>query len=66
MRSFWMDRLFRHAQGGDQVLTHPSITLSAFPPRAAGKGRGVQTVVKDVSRSSRLCLGIGDGSVHRQ
>jgi hypothetical protein len=66
MRSSWIDRLFRHAQNGAQVMTHPSMFLSAIPPRAAGKSEGAQAVAGRASRTSRLCLGIGDGSIHKQ
>jgi hypothetical protein len=66
MRSSWIDRLFRQAQGSGQVVTHPSLSLSAFPPRVSGKGRGVEAAAGRALRSRRLCLGIGDGSVHRQ
>jgi hypothetical protein len=66
MRSSWIDRLFRHAQNGAQVMTHPAASLSAFPSRTAGRSRGIQATAGRGSKSRRLCLGIGDGSVHRQ
>jgi hypothetical protein len=68
MRSFWIDRLFRHVHSGGQALTQPQMGLSEFSPRArtASKGRGIQAGAVRTSKSARLCLGIGDGSVHRQ
>ena len=66
MRSFWMDRLFRHAYAGDRVLTPSLITPSALPSRADGKSRAAPTCNVRVATARRLCLGIGDGGVRRQ
>lgn len=66
MRSFWIGRLFRHTHGVGQVLIHPSISQSTLIPLVPGKGTGIQASVLRNPKSARLCLGIGDGIVHRQ
>jgi hypothetical protein len=61
MFSFWMDRTFRHAYAAGPVLTHAKAAMSAVLLRANGGNQAIQT-----PSASRLCLGIGDGRVHRQ
>lgn len=66
MRSFWIGRLFRHAHVGGQVLIQPPMSHATFGPRTTGKEPGVQARALHTSKSARLCLGIGDGTLHRQ
>ena len=66
MRSSWIGGLFRHAHSGGQVLTQPPMSQSMFVSRAAGKGQGIQARGVRTSKSARLCLGIGDGTLHKQ
>jgi len=68
MRSPWIARLFRHAHGTGQVLAQSPLNASVFSSRTAGKVRGVQADLMYVhaSKSARLCMGIGDGRVHKQ
>lgn len=66
MRSFWIGRLLRHAHVGGQVLTQSPISHAAFASGTAGKKRGNQARELPISKSVRLCLGVGDGTVHRQ
>jgi hypothetical protein len=66
MFSFWMDRAFRHTYAAGPVLTHAKAAMSAVLLRANGGNRAARTRVAGASGSRRLCLGIGDGRVHRQ
>ena len=66
MRSSWIDRLSRYAHGNGHVLTTPPMSLSVFAPRKADKARSVPAYAMRTSKSARLCLGIGDGSLRSQ
>ena len=66
MHSSWMNRLFRHADVGSRVLAQAPLSLSALPPQMVTKKQVPRTPAANAPRTKRLCLGIGDGSVHRQ
>ena len=63
MRSRWVGRLFGQADGGGAGLGKPQ--RMASPVSKAAK----QTKMRDAGTMParpRICLGIGDGSMHRQ
>ncbi|GFZ91248.1 hypothetical protein [Dyella caseinilytica] len=66
MRSFWMNRLFHLAYAGDRVSTQVPLSVPALPPKRGATERVLRAQATNSPRSQRLCLGIGDGSVHRQ
>jgi hypothetical protein len=68
MHSHWIDRLFGQMGGGHQrVAAIPVSIVAAAPILGTGKKRSV-----DIPRATspkpfaRICLGIGDGAVHKQ
>lgn len=68
MRSLWVDRLFRqghrHSHG---AVALPMGAITVTSSRATGKKTGVDaSATPNPQRVARLCLGIGDGTVHKQ
>jgi hypothetical protein len=68
MHSHWIDRLFGQMGGSHQGVAANSMGIvTAVPIVSTSKKRSA-----DISRATRpkpfarICLGIGDGAVHRQ
>jgi hypothetical protein len=68
MRSSWVHSFFHQATGNGLVLTQPHHRgLAVSPPREKVAGEPAQRAPATGSTAhSRLCLGIGDGTIHRQ
>lgn len=65
MRSHWLGRLLRHAEGRS-AGSGCRLPAKNPAPGSSDKERLEQVQPRAPKRSLRLCLGIGDGSVHRQ
>jgi hypothetical protein len=68
MHSHWVDRLFGQIAGSHHRVGVMPISIATTAPfLAAGKSRHV-AIPRAINPkpSTRICLGIGDGSVHRQ
>ncbi len=68
MRSLWVNRLFRQVHGDDRgVAAVAAGSAIVMPSHRVGKNHRVEVAVTTNSkRFARMCLGIGDGSVHKQ
>ena len=67
MRSSWIDRMFRPAHGSGQAFNLLHGNSATFSTPAAGKVRGSSaSCATPLAKHARICLGIGDGRVHRQ
>jgi hypothetical protein len=67
MHAFWMDRQLQPALAGGPLRRHA--VLPVVTPQRDGPvrpGAGVAVAVNAAATSTRLCLGIGDGSLRRQ
>lgn len=64
MRSRWVGRWFGQGDGGGFAPDKRRANGQVMD--GAGKGRQAQGPQVIRAKSSRICLGIGDGSVHRQ
>lgn len=64
MRSRWVVRLFGPAERGGAGSGKPQANAPAC--KAMGKDSRTGQADRAFIRSSRICLGIGDGTVHRQ
>lgn len=66
MRSSWMNRLFRHESASGRISGQLSLSLAVLPPRKVIDAPAAKRRAANPPGSTRLCLGIGDGSLHRQ
>ncbi|RDS78785.1 hypothetical protein DWU98_20990 [Dyella monticola] len=67
MRSHWVGRLFGHTGGGSSIAV--SQRKKAMEPVASepmDKSKSPHAGRTTTAGFKRLCLGIGDGDVHRQ
>ena len=66
MRSSWVHLFFHRAAAGG-LVAHPSRGPNQPVPSSREKtGRQQRALVSAMPVHPRLCLGIGDGTVHRQ
>lgn len=63
MRSRWVGRLFGQADGGGAGLGKPQWNA---PPVLKTAKQSTTRNAGTMPARPRICLGIGDGSVHRQ
>jgi hypothetical protein len=67
MYSSWLDRLARSADGGNRMmLSLPAGVFSKVSSSEVRSRRDSRSKTGAASPRARLCLGIGDGSIHRQ
>lgn len=67
MPSPWIDLLSLHGYLTDIKLLHRLATRPSKPaPRAPDSESKLLSIAKQVARSTRLCLGIGDGVLRSQ
>jgi len=67
MRSHWVGRLFGHSGGGSSTAVRlPKRAIAPMAPGQADKPHSPLAVRAVAGGFKRLCLGIGDGDVHRQ
>jgi hypothetical protein len=68
MRSSWVHLSFHRATASGLVITQsPGQSVAVSPPHKTASSQRIQALRTAASPAHpRLCLGIGDGAIHRQ